>query len=118
MLGIHTILGRFFILGDEVSRFFESPENQGKDMLLYSITSTTVVGWGLCGTFLLLLSNLHASKAYKTAFIVGGKVALVKELFCGPLLPIADELNCFYDVRKRCYQTLFLRSRVWGTRLA
>ena len=66
----------------------ESPENQGKDTLLYSITSTTVVGWGLCGTFLLLFfTNLCSSNVYKTAFIEGGKVALVNELFCVPLLP-------------------------------
>ena len=46
--------GQFFRRGrDAVSMFFESPENQGKDTLLYSITST-VVGWGLCGTLLLL----------------------------------------------------------------
>ena len=43
---------------DAVSRvFFKSPENQGKDTLLYSITSTTVVGWGLCGMFLLLFDK-------------------------------------------------------------
>ena len=29
---------------DAVSKFFESPENQGKETLLYSITSTTVFG--------------------------------------------------------------------------
>ena len=53
-----------------------------------------MVGWGLCGTFLLLfLTNLLTSNEYKTAFIEGGKLALVKEPFCLPLLPTTDELN-------------------------
>ena len=39
------------------------------------------------------LTNLRASKAYKTAIIEGGKLAFVKVV---PLLPTADELNCFY----------------------
>ena len=37
-----------------------------------------MVVWGLCGTF---LTNLHASNAYKTSFIEGGKVVLVKYPF-------------------------------------
>ena len=40
-----------------------------------------MVGWGLCGTFLLLLTNLRASNEYKMAFIEGGKLVLVKEPF-------------------------------------
>ena len=71
MLGIHTILGSFFVLGDAVSRFFESPENQGKDTLLYSIASTTVVGWD--EGFYYFLTNLRASNTYKTAFIECGR---------------------------------------------
>ena len=88
MLVIHNILGsytipygsiRYSIYGQRVavSRFFcEPPESEGKDTLLYSISSTTVVGWGLCGTFIYYFLN-----RYKTSFIEGGKLALVKEPF-------------------------------------
>ena len=56
-----------------------------------------MVGWGLCGTFLLLflLTFVLLTRIYTTAFIEGGKLALVNA-FCVPLLPTADELNCFY----------------------
>ena len=47
--------------------------------------------------FYYFLTNLRASNSYNTAFIEGGKVALVKQPFCVPLLPTADELNCFYQ---------------------
>ena len=48
MLGIHTVLASFLSRERRIKQIFrESPENQGKGTLLYSITSTTVFGWGL-----------------------------------------------------------------------
>ena len=83
---------------DAVSRFFESPESQGKDTLLYSITNNRVVGWVSVVRFYYFLTNLRASNVYKTAFVEGWKLALVKEPFCVPLLKTADELSCFLSV--------------------
>ena len=90
--------GQFFRLGrDAVSRFFESL--QRTKVKIRCCTVLRVLQW-LAGVyvegFYYFLTNLRASNAYITDFIEGGKVALVKEPFCVPLLPTADELNCFY----------------------
>ena len=80
--------GQFFHPGrDAVSRFFESLQRTKVKIrcctVLIYITSTTVVDWGLCGTFYYFLTNFRASNLYKTAFIEeGGKLALVKEPYC------------------------------------
>ena len=79
MLGIQEVFRRG---RGVVSRFFDSLQRTKEKIRCCSVLR--VLQW-LAGvyveSFYYFLTNLRASIAYKTAFIEGGKVALVKEPF-------------------------------------
>ena len=79
----HLFMGQFFRRGrDAVIRFFESLQRT-KVKIRYC-TVLRVLQW-LTGVyverFYYFLTNILASNAYKTAFVEGGKLVLVKEPF-------------------------------------
>ena len=91
MLGIHTILGSFS--SRERSRFLRVQITKVKVRCCTVLQILQLLA-GVCVVrFYYYLTNLRTSNAQKTAFIEGGKLALVKEPFCVPLLPTTDELN-------------------------
>ena len=76
--------GQFFRRGrDAVSMFLESLQRTKVKMQCCTVLRVLQFLVGVyVERFYYFLTNLRASNSYKTAFIEGGKVALVKEHFC------------------------------------